>query len=366
MGDNSDDDSDIGELNCNNRPVSIDKYGFIMTPEIEEKYSQLTQNERRKIQEKETTRTKKWSKMLKEWDKTITHKESKLKSRIRKGIPDIVRGEVWKRLAGIENIKSTYPNVYHQTPVDSLIPENTHRQIECDLDRTFPRHDFFVTCNGAGQSSLRRILHLYAIYDPEVGYCSGMGFVAGTFVIYMIEEDALYALISIMHRPSFPLREMYKPGMPGTKYVLSVFVHLLHHYLPSIASHLEKEGITPHMYVTEWFMTLYTSTFPFELVTTIFDILWYEGWKIIYRVALGLLKYSETVLLASNFEEIILHIRALPQQINCQKLWKIIWDIPLKRQVIESYGAQHLAELHTAFPDRHEDTITTTLDTVIT
>ena len=295
----SDEDSD---LEINNRPISIDKYGFIMTPETTEGgNNSLKQIEKKKLQEKEITRSKKWMKMLKEWDKIRINKENKLKSRIRKGIPDIVRAEVWKRLAGIEMLKLAYPNAYHLLSVDNLLPEDTYRQIECDLDRTFPKHDFFVSYNGAGQASLRRILHLYAIYDPEVGYCSGMGFIAATFVIYMIEEDALYALISLMSRPSFPLRDMYRPGMPGTKYVLSIFMNLLRHYLPSIASHLDREGITPHMYVTEWFMTLYTSTFPFDLVTVIFDILWYEGWKIIYRVALGLLKVISLPSFSSNW-----------------------------------------------------------------
>jgi TBC1 domain family member 10 len=299
MDHESDEDSDspIGEMDM--KHISIDKFGFIITPEDSctgsiSSSQQLTLIERKKLLEKESLRTKKWTKMLKDWDKTLTHKEQKLKSRIRKGIPDIVRGDVWKRIANVQMMKELYPTAFHDGDITKEIPDTTFRQIEVDLNRTFPRHDFFISCNGAGQASLRRLLQLYAVYDPEVGYCSGMGFVAATLVMYMSEEDALYAFISLMTRLPFPLREMYRPGVPGGRYTVAIFIDLTQHYLPALSTHLEREGITPHMYVTEWFMTLYTSSFPFELVTVILDILWYEGWKIIYRVGLGLLKVTDS------------------------------------------------------------------------
>jgi TBC1 domain family member 10 len=292
MEKDSDDDSDTTDPP---RPISIDKFGFIIAEDpstlpVGSTGQQLSQAERRRLQDKENLRTKKWMKMLKEWKRTLEHKESKLKSRIRKGIPDIVRGEAWKKIANVDQWRERFPHAFHEGDVNSEISEGISRQIEVDLNRTFPRHDFFISCNGAGQASLRRLLQLYAVFDPEVGYCSGMGFVAATLVMYMSEEDALYAFIAMMHRLPFQLREMYLPGMPGARYTVSIFVDLVHHYLPAISSHLDQEGITPHMYVTEWFMTLYTSSFPFELVMVIFDILWYEGWKIIYRVGLALLK----------------------------------------------------------------------------
>lgn len=97
-----------------------------------------------------------------------------------------------------------------------------------------------------------------------------------------------------------PIRDMYLPGMPGTKRVIGVFTKLGQQYLPRIWTHLQNEGIHPSMYATEWFMTLFTSSFPFHLIARIFDVLWYEGFDVIYRVALGSLK----VLLLYIFEVI--------------------------------------------------------------
>jgi hypothetical protein len=48
---------------------------------------------------------------------------------------------------------------------------------------------------GYGQDSLRNVLTYYAVFDKEVGYCQGMGFIAAMFLTYMPEEDAFYTLV---------------------------------------------------------------------------------------------------------------------------------------------------------------------------
>ena len=56
----------------------------------------------------------------------------------------------------------------------------------------------FVEAGGQGQTSLRRLLRWYAALDPEVGYCQGMGFIAGLFLTYMVEEHAFYTFYSVL------------------------------------------------------------------------------------------------------------------------------------------------------------------------
>ena len=71
-------------------------------------------------------------------------------------------------------------------------------QIERDIDRTFPSHVIFAQSDGSGQNALRNLLRWYASLDPEAGYCQGMGFVAGLFLTYMIEEEAFFTFYSIL------------------------------------------------------------------------------------------------------------------------------------------------------------------------
>eukprot|EP00567_Pseudictyota_dubia_P009097 CAMPEP_0197462010 /NCGR_PEP_ID=MMETSP1175-20131217/57988_1 /TAXON_ID=1003142 /ORGANISM="Triceratium dubium, Strain CCMP147" /LENGTH=46 /DNA_ID= /DNA_START= /DNA_END= /DNA_ORIENTATION= len=43
------------------------------------------------------------------------------------------------------------------------------------------------------------------------------------------------------------------------------------------------------MYATQWLLTLYASSFPFDLVTRVWDCFLAEGWKIVFRVMLAIL-----------------------------------------------------------------------------
>lgn len=92
---------------------------------------------------------------------------------------------------------------------DVALPELTSEDIEKDIERTFPRHELF-THGGSGQDPLRRVLRAYAHADRECGYCQGMSFIAGLFIMYMTEEDAFYGLLTTLHRV---VKDNYSPQM---------------------------------------------------------------------------------------------------------------------------------------------------------
>ena len=94
-------------------------------------------------------------------------KRSKLKSKIRKGIPDCLRGQVWTLLADINTIVKD--GHYNQLVFISSNSPAAH-DIQLDLSRTFPDHPMFKE-EGPGQAALCRVLTAYSFYDPELGYC---------------------------------------------------------------------------------------------------------------------------------------------------------------------------------------------------
>ena len=51
--------------------------------------------------------------------------------------------------------------------------------------RTFPSYPYFSQATRVGQQSLERLLHAYAVKDPDVGYCQGLSFVAGMILIHV-------------------------------------------------------------------------------------------------------------------------------------------------------------------------------------
>lgn len=39
----------------------------------------------------------------------------------------------------------------------------------------------------------------YSLYDPEVGYCQGLSFIAGALLLNMPDEQAFECLVHLMH-----------------------------------------------------------------------------------------------------------------------------------------------------------------------
>lgn len=111
--------------------------------------------------------------MLNDNMKVFNKNPKMVRRRVRKGIPDAVRGFVWKKLADCESVQSKAPrNYYHATL--TLETSEWEAHIERDIHRTFPKHVLFREHTGFGQHALFNVLKVYSIYDKELGYCQGM------------------------------------------------------------------------------------------------------------------------------------------------------------------------------------------------
>jgi TBC1 domain family member 10 len=133
------------------------------------------------------------------------------------------------------------------------------------------------------------------------------------------------------------MRGMFGEGMKETHKVLYVGEKLLHHYLPRLARHLDKEHVHVTMYATQWLLTQYTSSFSFDLVFRVWDCFLGEGWKIIYRIMLALLQKYQSQLIKMSFEEILTFFRELPSKVQGYQIMEIASKIPLRREVIARY-----------------------------
>ena len=48
-------------------------------------------------------------------------------------------------------------------------------------------------------------------------------------------------------------------------------------YLPEISTHFKSIELEPHMYASQWFLTVFAAKFPLNLAYRIFDIFLTEG-----------------------------------------------------------------------------------------
>lgn len=184
--------------------------------------------------------------------------------------------------------------------------------IERDISRTFPQYPLFS--ESRGQDALCRVLVAYARGDREVGYTQGMGFLAAMALSYLPEEDAFALLWTVMRDARHHLRGLFLPGLPQLIVLQHVLSGLLAKVLPRLSAHFHAAGIHPTMYASQWFLTMFSYSYPFPFCVRVLDAFLCEGFKAVFRIALAILAANEARLLAArSFEEIMTTFRKLPE-----------------------------------------------------
>ncbi len=301
----------------------------------------------------------------------------KTKRFIRKGIPPEWRGAAWFYYAGGPSIVAKHPGIYDQLIVRASRGEAREvaiEDIERDLHRTFPdnvafqfssdqrtRHsrdsqpsDGEAATHAASDltkdrqdeprivSKLRRVLLAFSIYNPRIGYCQSLNFLAGLLLLFVETEEQCFWLLNVITRIFLP--GTHEMSLEGSKVDLGVLMSVLQESLPAVSDkicrELEAEGpsgagqhgnrdIPRHgtisrkmklprvgggragdgkaagsgvagdrlplitVAMTSWFMSCFIGTLPIETTLRVWDIFFYEGSKTLFRIALAIFKLGE-------------------------------------------------------------------------
>jgi hypothetical protein len=344
-------------------PGSRDRYGF-------KKANQSITKEQYDAWNKDYSvylarRRRKWVSYLKDCalmtDRPIRFPSpcAKTKRFVRKGIPPDWRGAAWFYYAGGPAILAKHSGLYEKLlfqPAKQVDVE----AIERDLHRTFPDNIQFKpsahfesvpnsertsqsTMPSSGDegsrgplpaaaneppiiTSLRRVLHAFAIYNPRIGYCQSLNFLAGLLLLFVETEEQCFWLLNV-------ITIIYLPGthdmsLEGSKVDLGVLMTELRDAMPAvwdkIGGELENlpsarpstsksvrkarpilrrrdnlslstERLPPiTLCMTAWFMSCYIGTLPIETTLRVWDVFFYEGSKTLFRIALAIFKISES------------------------------------------------------------------------
>ncbi|KAG5980959.1 hypothetical protein E4U55_003440 [Claviceps digitariae] len=292
---------------------------------------------------------------------------AKTKRFVRKGIPPDWRGAAWFYYAGGPAILAKYAGLYEKLLHQSAKLVDIEA-IERDLHRTFPDNIQFkpsaqsshsadsnsernsqitMTRSSADEdrprpgpppananeppiiTSLRRVLHAFSIYNPRIGYCQSLNFLAGLLLLFVETEEQCFWLLNV-------ITIIYLPGthdmsLEGSKVDLGVLMTELRESMPSvwdkIGGELENlptaaarpstgksmrmvrpmlrrrdyqnnrvstERLPPiTLCMTAWFMSCYIGTLPIETTLRVWDVFFYEGSKTLFRIALAIFKTGE-------------------------------------------------------------------------
>ncbi|KAI1167243.1 rab-GTPase-TBC domain-containing protein [Nemania serpens] len=148
------------------------------------------------------------------------------------------------------------------------------------------------------QDGLFGVCKAYALFDEGVGYAQGMNFLIMPLLFNMPEEEAFCLLVRLMNQ--YKLRDLFIQDMPGLHMHLYQFERILEDLEPALYCHLHRRGISPHLYATQWFLTLFAYRFPLQLVLRIYDLILSEGLSAILRFGIVLMQKNSSALLGMS------------------------------------------------------------------
>lgn len=264
--------------------TTTDKYGF--TGGFQ--YTQPDENRHGLPAEVLRKRELKWLDMLENWDKYMSKKYKKVRERCRKGIPASLRARAWQKLSGGWHLQQRSKHGFLELDSQPGDPKWVE-DISKDLHRQFPFHEMFMNRDGHGQEDLFRILKAYSVFNPDVGYCQAQAPIAAILLMHMPAEQAFWCLVSICENY---LPGYYSQGLEAIQLDGEILFGLLKKVSPQVYKLMKKQHVEPILYMTEWFMCVFTRTLPWSSVLRIWDMFFCEGVKVMFRTALVLLKFS--------------------------------------------------------------------------
>ncbi|KAF9426703.1 hypothetical protein BGZ94_006125 [Podila epigama] len=368
-GDDGNETSAEGHKSTDNEEAStqfyINDYGFIYDLEDEmnqgldltgngsavQEWAKMSEAEKKRAIRKQYYNREnelKWIHITTRLHADHVRKSRKYKKLVRRGVPTSVRGRVWLFLAKADIYRK--PGLFEELQKRGPLP--IHEVIERDIHRCYPDHVHFRTgMGGTGQQDLQAILRAYAHYNPSVGYCQGMGRLVGMMLMQMPVEDAFWLLVATIEGY---MHDYYTPTLRQLRIDAQVFSQLLKEQDPALSEHLGKNDVIPLMYMTQWFMTLFTMSLPWASVLRVWDVFYFDGVKALFRVGLAILYLCREHLLTKcpSSSELLAYILHIPLEILAPKpLLEAMLMIKLKKHNVQKLIAVTAVSMNQAEKD---------------
>jgi len=246
--------------------------------------------------------------------------------------------------SGANLLKSQHPNLYQD-----LLKDNSFQCwdeiIMNDLNRTYPDNIYFIPSPDGKLHSLDNVLRASARHNTSVGYCQGLNYVAGLLLLATKDEEQTFWLLTVLIRNILP--SYYSSDMHGLITDIAVLEDLVRWKSPKIDRTMDHLRLPWPIIVTKWFVCLFAEVLPVETVLRIWDCLFNEGSKILFRVAITLVKLNEEELLkCSEFGEMAETFKKITRSssaLDCHLFMAAIFKLPGS---LSSSQIQRLRILH--------------------
>lgn len=223
------------------------------------------------------------------------------------GIPANLRSLVWGLLSLSINSKNKIlnekilKNLYKNLNID--ISEDI-KIISNDVNRTFPQ--LSTLSNDENKCKFEKILNAFSVYNFDIGYCQGIQFIVAPLLFHFEDEIKTFnSLINLFEINPF-LKKIYNSEMTNLNIFFYKFENLFKKFQPELYAHFNELGLDIKVFLSQWFLSFYSVTMPFQFSIRMFDILLFEGIETtLLRSGLVILQKNENLLLQIDDSELI-------------------------------------------------------------
>ena len=161
------------------------------------------------------------------------------------------------------------------------------------------------------RKSLNNILCSLAYLHPEFGYSQGMNCIAS--LLYDVcgsEEEAFKIYNCILESTDYG--DLFMNDLKRLNKYFYVFERLIFIYLPEVFLHFMNTKIAPKLFISPWFITLFTNAYKSikgkgkpKVLIWILDSFIIDGWGAINKIGLCLMKHFERKILLLDTDELL-------------------------------------------------------------
>lgn len=252
-------------------------------------------------------------------------------------VPHEIRGTIWLLLLRLrsEDLLAEDPSAFAKNARDAVADDNSREQIEKDVQRTRPGLSRFK--QPAVRGALLRLLSLFCA-RRRVAYVQGFNELLAPFVLLADtggNPRIVYALFAefVTRFAPWMLETSESRVFDVLKRLFKYFGRLLLYHDPELYWLLERHMMTPDLYATSWFVTLFARNFTVESIMALWDLLLLEDDPLgTSFFGIALLRSKRDQLLSvdeSRIPETLMMLTAnSPQEVRA--LWKIGSEMRVK------------------------------------
>ncbi|KAF5095187.1 hypothetical protein D0Z03_001891 [Geotrichum reessii] len=263
------------------------------------------------IKHKAEERVKLQKKLEKEWTKNVLPRfemavqEAHTRELWWQGIPSKYRPLIWKARAGntLGITKSTYEKALARGK-EAMATLASKQELTDAEQKEKKMYDILkIDClnplsevglfgrYGPLHDQLLDTLIAFSSYRPDIGYKSGLHYLAATFLMNLTPLESFTALASTLNHSLCQAIYVRDESMLTSYY--TSFLKVLNTKLPSLYNHFKEIRLPPSAYLEPMLTTLYSQHVSIDITSRIWDIMFFEGDSFLLRVALGvLIKYE--------------------------------------------------------------------------